>query len=687
MLKELAYATIVFIAYHIRGLRVMLSRQNLWHLSFYIFLFIPLPLFSTSYFDSGHQEFKRALRDKGAFDFDKKEEIQRLLTYSYGGGREVIGDNEWEELEVESFLATVDRTQTLFGSWGLKEVTCPIKNQIDITLLQDCIEYLRNNPDSYEQLRAALDTIAQYESDLVNYYVPYCELHMDAQRLYYSFFGKTLNNSKYALEVGSLVDVAKYLFVGGISTFVQLGMNQFSDFLVKSDHDIYQQRPFLTKLLRLHSLEYDVLADPELRKKIYQPDGLLTRWNALAEGSFKDAQESFNAGFREFSQKWQPALKVVSYLAAATRTLTHDGFILYQIKQVYEGFSFLLKTQYKLQCSLVHVGKIFKAIDTIVTLAQSSDELSYWKPMVQLQEFVINCSDNMKQLQKYIESSSVCTQEGKLVYSRGELLLMHKLIKDVKMELIPLLRSIGFVDALVSIGTITHEWESKHMPVCRVAFVESPVASIDVSEFWLPLIKNKPVVNSLSLGFGKPNKLILTGPNGGGKSTIMKSLSYLVLLGQSWGIVPAHTARMTLFDTLVTSFLPREDIARQLSTFMAEKERMAFIEQSIATMNNDKKILVALDEPYRGTLEIESSNRVYAFGQNYATKDNTMLLLATHLELPTQLEKKYPHQFVNYQMAYQQVRSGFKRLFTLIKGAAHWWFHDADKRSAFIDNL
>lgn len=63
---------------------------------------------------------------------------------------------------------------------------------------------------------------------------------------------------------------------------------------------------------------------------------------------------------------------------------------------------------------------------------------------------------------------------------------------------------------------------------------------------------------------------IITGPNQGGKSTILRQTAVIAILAQSGSFVPAEYARLGIVDKVFSRIGARDDLFRDRSTFMLE---------------------------------------------------------------------------------------------------------------------
>jgi DNA mismatch repair ATPase MutS len=236
---------------------------------------------------------------------------------------------------------------------------------------------------------------------------------------------------------------------------------------------------------------------------------------------------------------------------------------------------------------------------------------------------------------------------------------------------------------------VYHEYKNhQERPFCFAQMSISKKPMLDIVDGWLPLIRSNHVGNSICLGGDDQSRnLLLTGPNGGGKSSLLKLMGGSVVLAHSWGIVPANACSMSLFAGLRTSFNPQEDIAHDISTFMAQKKRLGQLQKYVQQSDKANCYLLLVDEPYRGTIEAEAEKRAYQFGDYIAQYQQAMLVMASHLQQPIQLQED-TNLFINKQMQITSNDDGtFNRAFKLLDGAACWWFTDIEKRMQFIDWL
>ena len=119
--------------------------------------------------------------------------------------------------------------------------------------------------------------------------------------------------------------------------------------------------------------------------------------------------------------------------------------------------------------------------------------------------------------------------------------------------------------------------------------------------------------------------LVVTGPNMGGKSTLMRQTAIIVILAHAGSFVPATSARIGPIDRIFTRIGAGDDLAGGRSTFMVEMTEMARI------LNNaTPRSLVLVDEIGRGTSTYDGLALAWACARELAHRTRSFTLFATH---------------------------------------------------------
>jgi len=154
------------------------------------------------------------------------------------------------------------------------------------------------------------------------------------------------------------------------------------------------------------------------------------------------------------------------------------------------------------------------------------------------------------------------------------------------------------------------------------------------------------VPNSVYLNNSTDRLLIITGPNMGGKSTVLRQTAIVSILAQMGSFVPAEKARLPLLDRVWTRVGASDDLARGRSTFMVEMTETAAILHSATPRS-----LVLLDEIGRGTATFDGLSIAWAVAEylHDSPQHAAKTLFATHYHELTELAERLPGA-QNYQI-------------------------------------
>ncbi|HZS47372.1 MAG TPA: DNA mismatch repair protein MutS [Blastocatellia bacterium] len=174
------------------------------------------------------------------------------------------------------------------------------------------------------------------------------------------------------------------------------------------------------------------------------------------------------------------------------------------------------------------------------------------------------------------------------------------------------------------------------------------------------------IANDIALNNTTDRLIIITGPNMGGKSTILRQTAIISILAQIGSFVPAGSARLGLVDRIFTRVGASDSLARGRSTFMVE-----MIETANILNTATPRSLVILDEIGRGTATFDGLSIAWAVAEylhdNAAHAAKT--LFATHYHEMVDLAKLLPG-VRNYQMAVKESAGNIVFLRKLVEGSA-----------------
>ena len=152
----------------------------------------------------------------------------------------------------------------------------------------------------------------------------------------------------------------------------------------------------------------------------------------------------------------------------------------------------------------------------------------------------------------------------------------------------------------------------------------------------------------------------------GGKSTVLRQIGIIQILGQIGSFVPATVARLPIVDRIWTRVGASDDLASGRSTFMVE-----MIETAAILHNATPRSLILLDEIGRGTSTFDGLSIAWAVAEflHNSPDQSAKTIFATHYHELTELAENLPGAR-NYQMTATERDGEVVFLHKLQKGKA-----------------
>jgi len=226
---------------------------------------------------------------------------------------------------------------------------------------------------------------------------------------------------------------------------------------------------------------------------------------------------------------------------------------------------------------------------------------------------------------KTFEDKALSAQERALAREKMLYELLLDQLQPHVQALTALAQAMAALDALCALTerSLTLNW-------CEPQFTNEPCIEIrqgrhPVVEARLAETSGGSFIANDTLLTHKQRMQIITGPNMGGKSTVMRQVALIVLLASMGSHVPASSCRLGPIDAIHTRIGAADDLANAQSTFMLEMTEAAQILHS-ATPHS----LVLMDEIGRGTSTFDGLALASGIAAHLHDKTQAFTLFATH---------------------------------------------------------
>lgn len=318
--------------------------------------------------------------------------------------------------------------------------------------------------------------------------------------------------------------------------------------------------------------------------------------------------------------------------------------IMNRMKYVTFGFTMLFYFQSLFSSIEISkaVYKLSKMLTTrvhgVVRFIQTCSKIvkQYWSDDVAT-AFSIHVKDLPKNLE-YFEAIQSSTETFKIFSNFGKQLAIFKRIK--KEDYKPLINRAYLLDALFGIvrNKVSFELE----------YIRDKKTQLVLTGCGHPCLDNDQVVSN-DVILGDPNNMILTGPNAGGKSTLIKSIMISVILSQTLTVANATRCSLTPFY-FINSQINIPDCKGKMSLFEAEMYRSKTNFDKITHMPADTKAIIAMDEIFNSTNPLEGICGAYAIAKKLASDNRVISIISTHYTYLTKLASDIPDKFTRYKM-------------------------------------
>ncbi|KAF9886057.1 Mismatch repair protein msh3 [Aspergillus nanangensis] len=164
------------------------------------------------------------------------------------------------------------------------------------------------------------------------------------------------------------------------------------------------------------------------------------------------------------------------------------------------------------------------------------------------------------------------------------------------------------------------------------------------------LLLDSYVPNDIDLDSEETRALLVTGPNMGGKSSYVRQIALIAIMGQVGSYVPAQSAKLGMLDAVFTRMGAFDNMLAGESTFMVELSETADILKQATPRS-----LVILDELGRGTSTHDGVAIAQAVLDYMVRSLRSLTLFITHYQQLASMVHSFPnHEFRNVHMRFTE---------------------------------
>ena len=296
--------------------------------------------------------------------------------------------------------------------------------------------------------------------------------------------------------------------------------------------------------------------------------------------------------------------------------------------------------------NLMNSVQISKSTNNIINILHQkiNDTNTICKKLCELKEYTKDIFD-FSEIKHYFPliNNELFSSEPNIMTNKGKVLVCYNKIQN-RNQYIDLINDISVIDYYNSLCLLIKDKGEEN--VCFPKYIENENPLINAKQLYHPYLTN-PVKNNILIGRKNHNNVLITGPNAGGKSTFIKSLSLNVIFSQTLGISFCKSLEITPFS-LVNTYLNIPDCKGKESLFEAEMHRARDHIKKLNSLDKSKFSFIVMDEIFNSTNPQEGISGAYAIAEKLATFKNSISIITTHFSFLTNLETN--SKFKNYKI-------------------------------------
>ena len=214
----------------------------------------------------------------------------------------------------------------------------------------------------------------------------------------------------------------------------------------------------------------------------------------------------------------------------------------------------------------------------------------------------------------------------------------------------------GFIDNIIQLRDLI---DNKIVNKCSFTKKDT-----EFKNAYFASLKNSSAVKNT---YNLKKNMVITGPNAAGKTTMLKTTLFNIILSQQIGFGFYKSAKVNPYD-YIHCYINIPDTSGRDSLFQAEARRCKDIIDCIDTYNNKRHFCV-FDELYSGTNPYEAIASAYSYLHFMNSNKNVNYVLTTHyIDLCLKIERRDNKYALNYHMEIDNTDNEFKYTYKINRG-------------------
>ncbi len=293
------------------------------------------------------------------------------------------------------------------------------------------------------------------------------------------------------------------------------------------------------------------------------------------------------------------------------------GFYIFNIYQNINSCYNFYKNIYKIQNTLLNINKFIdfsiSNIDNISKYSKKSFD-KFLQSNIKVKNHLLLLKSELEKIDLHKIKITHVTKIGNILKCFYELNTNYNFRESLEY-------CIDLHYYLLNIKNIQNHISNSRINYCK--FSNKTTTFTDA--YFASLINNDPIKNTYNLN----KQILITGPNAAGKTTLLKTTLFNIIISQQIGVGCYKKATINPYN-YIHSYINIPDTSQRDSLFQAEARRCKEILDSLTNNSSKERHFCIFDEIYSGTNPSEAIASAYSFLKYLSNHANINYILTTH---------------------------------------------------------